>query len=212
MQFENSFLVPVPPEQAWPLLLDVQRIAPCLPGAELTEVLDERHFRGRAKLKVGPVQLAFVGVAELVSRDDTRHEARLVAKGSEGKGRGNASATVDFALRPDGGATRVELKTDLQLVGAVAQYGRGAGLIKEIANQLIGQFADNLRRLIGDSTPAPAEAEVGQAAATAAPAPAARSPQTAPARDNAISGLSLFWAAMRAIVGRWLRGLFGRGR
>ena len=212
MQFENSFLVPMPPEMAWPLLLDVARIAPCLPGAELTEMVDASHFRGQAKLKVGPVQLAFAGAAELVSRDDARHEARLGAKGAEGKGRGSASATVDFALKPEGDATRVELKTDLQLVGAVAQYGRGAGLIKEIANQLIGQFADNLRRLIGDSTPAPAEAEVGQAAATAAPAPAARSPQTAPARDNAISGLSLFWAAMRAIVGRWLRGLFGRGR
>jgi carbon monoxide dehydrogenase subunit G len=210
MQFENSFLVPMPPDETWALLLDVRKIAPCLPGAELSEVADERHFRGQAKVKVGPVQLSFAGTAELAGRDDVRHEARLMAKGTEGKGRGNASATVDFTLKPEGAGTQVTVKTDLQLVGAVAQYGRGAGLIKEIANQLIGQFADNLRRLIDESAVAAAEE---RQARPATPKSSPASPPLSPSgQDNAISGLSLFWSAFRALFGRWMRDFLGGRR
>ena len=155
MKFDNAFVVPVPVEQAWPLLLDVPSIAPCLPGAELTEVLGPQHYRGRALLKVGPVQLAFEGEAQVVDIDDAAMTARVLAKGSDKKGRGNASATVNFAIaeHPDG--ARVNVTTELSLVGAVAQYGRGTGLLKAIADQLIGQFAKNLdaalRGASGDS-------------------------------------------------------------
>ena len=144
MKLDNTFVVPIPVEQAWPLLLDVPLIAPCLPGAELTEVLGPQHYRGRALLKVGPVQLVFEGEAQVVHIDDTAKTARVLAKGSDKKGRGNASATVEFAITEHSDGARVNVCTELNLVGAVAQYGRGAGLLKAIADQLIGQFANNL--------------------------------------------------------------------
>ncbi|MCC7345915.1 MAG: SRPBCC family protein, partial [Variibacter sp.] len=133
MQFENTFTIAVGPEEAWPLLLDVPAIAPCLPGAEITEALGERKFRGRATVKVGPVQLAFAGEAEIVDVDEAARSARVVARGADQKGRGNASAAVTFSLLPDAAGSRVNVVTDLTLVGAVAQYGRGAGLLKLVA-------------------------------------------------------------------------------
>lgn len=148
MKFDNSFTVPVPPAEAWPLLLDVPTIAPCLPGAEITEVLGERKYRGRAKVKIGPVLLTFNGEAEFVMVDDAAQTAKVVARGDDEKGRGSASATVDFALAPDPAGARVTVSTVLNLVGSVAQYGRGAGLINSIANQLISQFAENLGNII----------------------------------------------------------------
>lgn len=148
MKIENSFTVPLTVEEAWALLLDVPAIAPCLPGAELTEVVGPQRYRGRALIKVGPVQLSFEGEAEIVDIDDGARTARVIAKGSDKKGRGNASATVVFALAEHPEGARVDITTDLNLVGAVAQYGRGAGLLKAIADQLIGQFAANLREAL----------------------------------------------------------------
>lgn len=213
MQFDVSFVVPMPPEQAWPLLLDVRRIAPCLPGAELTDVLGDNRYKGRARVKVGPIELSFAGEAELRDIDNQAHTASVVARGAEGKGRGNAAATVRFQLSPDAAGTKVVAITDLQLVGAVAQYGRGAGLIKEIANQLTQQFARNLQASIAaeqsaapapTAESAPASATMPNAAAAPPPPPAAIMP---PPPVQAVSGLSLVWAALRAMVARW----FGRG-
>jgi carbon monoxide dehydrogenase subunit G len=144
MQFENTFTIPVAPDEAWPLLLDVPAIAPCLPGAEITEVLGGRKYRGRATVKVGPVQLAFAGEAEIVDIDEATRTARVVACGADQKGRGNASASVTFSLVPEATGSRVNVVTDLTLVGAVAQYGRGAGLLRLVADQIIGQFARTL--------------------------------------------------------------------
>lgn len=148
MKFDNTFTVPVPPAEAWPLLLDVPTIAPCLPGAEITEVTGERKYRGRAKVKIGPVLLTFNGEAEIVDVDDAAMTAKVVGRGDDEKGRGSASAEVGFALAPDPAGARVNVSTDLNLVGSVAQYGRGAGLIHSIAGQLIGQFARNLENAI----------------------------------------------------------------
>jgi uncharacterized protein len=183
MKFDNSFVVAIPPAEAWPLLLDVPVIAPCLPGAEITETLGPRRFRGRAAVKVGPVQLGFDGEAEIVAVDDAAMTARVVARGAEKKGRGNASATVDFTIESDPAGARVMVVSELNLVGAVAQYGRGAGLMKEIANQLIGQFARNLENLI--------RAAAGEAA-------------TAPVGGTPVSGLGLVGGAIRAAVKRKL--------
>jgi carbon monoxide dehydrogenase subunit G len=186
MKFDNSFVVPMPPAQAWPLLLDVTTIAPCLPGAEIIEVLGARRFRGRAAVKVGPVQLGFDGEAELMAVDDGAMTARVLAKGHERKGRGNASATVDFALTPDPAGTRVAVVTELNLVGAVAQYGRGVGLMKDIANQLIGQFAANLENLIRAAAGEPAT--------------------VVPVAGTPVSGLGLVGGAIKAAVARKLGG------
>lgn len=162
MKIDVSFTVPVPPDRAWPLLLDVPRIAPCVPGASLTEELGDNRYKGKATVKVGPVQLAFAGEASITGIDEAARTARVVAKGADQKGRGSASATADFALVEEEGGTRVNVATEIQLVGAVAQYGRATGLIKDIATQIVDQFAANLRAEIaaenGEGEAAPAAA------------------------------------------------------
>lgn len=185
MKFANTFTVPVAPAEAWPLLLDVPTIAPCVPGAEITEALGERKFRGRALVKVGPVQLAFEGEAEIVDVDDAAMTARVIAKGADRKGRGSASATVDFAVAADAAGARVNVATDLNLVGAVAQYGRGAGLLKLIADELIGQFARNLEAAIGG-----------------APGEQGASPAT---QGRPISGVAVVGSAIRTAIQRKLK-------
>jgi uncharacterized protein len=189
MDLTNTFVIPVPPDRAWPLLLDVERIAPCLPGATLTEVVDPRSFKGRATVKVGPVSLAFDGSARLVDVDETTRTARLEARGNDTKGRGGAQAEARFALAPDGGGTRVTVQTHLVMNGAVAQYGRASGLMQEVANQLVTQFAANLAGQLGDT------------------------PEAAPvaAAENSLSGLGIIGASLRAIIARWFRRLTGSG-
>ena len=184
MQIETSFAVPAPVDRAWALLTDVPRIVPCMPGARLTEVIDARTFRGTAAVKIGPMALSFAGEAKIEEQDEAARRVRVAARGNDTKGRGGAQATLAFVLIADGADTRVDITTDLQLNGAVAQYGRGVGLIKEIANQLVGQFAANL------------QAEIGPAAPDMAP--------TAAAPVVPISGVRLLLAALRALLARWL--------
>ena len=160
IRIENSFVVPAPIEQAWAILTDVPRIAPCLPGAELTEVVDASTYRGQARVKVGPMQLVFKGEARLARVDAARHTSTMSIRGADTKGRGNVQSEMTFALAPEGDATRVAVTTELTLSGSVAQYGRGVGLIKELCNQYAAQFAENLAARIrdGESVP-PGEAK-----------------------------------------------------
>lgn len=204
MQFENSFDVPLPPAEAWKVLLDVPRIAPCLPGAELTETLGPDKYKGRAGVKIGPVNLFFAGEAEIVERDNAAHKAKLKGRGNDTKGRGQASAVVDFALVPAGTGTRVNVVTDLNMTGMVAQYGRASGLMKEIAGAILTQFADNLRKEIERDMPAPAAAE---AAAPAAPAAIASAPpRAAPPSAAPVSAFAILWIALKS----WIGGMLGR--
>ncbi|HTK03015.1 MAG TPA: SRPBCC family protein [Bordetella sp.] len=145
MEFTNTFHVPLPLEEAWQLMLDVPRILPCLPGARLTEVLGDNRYKGSVSVRLGPIRLSFDGQAELVRRDDTSHVAWLEGSGIDPKGRGSARSEFSFALAPaaDGG-TRVTVTTQLALSGSVAQYGRGSGMIAEVASQILGQFERNL--------------------------------------------------------------------
>ncbi|MYZ48193.1 SRPBCC family protein, partial [Propylenella binzhouense] len=167
MQLKNSFDVPLPPDRAWAVLMDIERIAPCMPGAELLETIDPETYRGRVSVRLGPVALTFVGTAKFEAVDAAGRTARVKAQGSDAKGRGGANATVTFGLEPSGAGTRVNVDTDLSLSGGVAQYGRGVGMIQSVAGQLIGQFAKNLKAEI-ESEPAPAAA--GPAAPAEAPA------------------------------------------
>ena len=141
MIISNSFDIPLPPDQAWPLLMDVPRIAPCLPGAELLEALPDNAYKGKVSVRLGPVSLAFAGTAKFEHIDAVARTARLKAQGADQKGRGSAAAKVVFALVAVDGGTRVNVETDLNLSGAVAQYGRAAGMLQEVAQQIIGQFA-----------------------------------------------------------------------
>jgi uncharacterized protein len=145
MEFDNSFDVPLSPAQAWAVLMDIRRIAPCMPGAALTEVVDAQNFRGKIAVRLGPVALAFAGRVQFEDIDEANHSARVKAQGSDDKGRGSANATATFRIEPADIGSRVFIHTDLMLSGAVAQYGRGVGMIQATAAHIIGQFAGNLR-------------------------------------------------------------------
>jgi carbon monoxide dehydrogenase subunit G len=194
VEFDNSFEVPLRPAQAWPLLMDIRRIAPCMPGAEVTEVIDETTYKGRIAVRLGPVALAFAGVIKLEELDGVNYAARVKAQGSDAKGRGAANASASFRLEPSGGGSKVLVHTDLTLSGAVAQYGRGVGIIQATAAQIMTQFAANLKAQIGEETPADV--------------PAADVPtQPSPAAGRPISGFSLMakviWSAVvRLFTGR----------
>jgi uncharacterized protein len=149
MQFQNMFTVPLPPENAWQVLTDVERIAPCMPGAELTEVIDKTNFKGRISVRLGPVALTFDGTVKLEEVDDVAHTAKIKAQGSDSKGRGGAQAAAAFRLQPVAEGTQVVVDTDLILSGPVAQYGRGGGVIQATANQLIQQFSACLKAHLG---------------------------------------------------------------
>ena len=152
MEFTNTFHVPLPMDQAWTLMLDVPRILPCLPGARLTEVLGDNRYRGSVSVKLGPIKLAFDGQAELVRTDEVRHIAWLQGAGLDPKGRGSAQSEFSFALTEAAGGhgTDVTVTTQLQLSGAVAQYGRGSGMIAEVAGHILKQFEENLAESLQD--------------------------------------------------------------
>lgn len=183
MEFDNSFDVPLAPARAWAVLMDIRRIAPCMPGAELTEVVDAQNYRGKIAVRLGPVALAFAGRIEFDSVDDVNHSARVKAQGNDAKGRGSAHATATFHIEPSGAGSRVLIHTELMLSGAVAQYGRGVGMIQTTAAQIIGQFAANLRAQLAQPPAAarPAAIPVVEAPALspAAPLPSEEPPATA---------------------------------
>ena len=200
MEFDNSFDLPLPPDQAWKTLMDIERIAPSMPGAELTEIVDDKTFKGKVSVRLGPVALTFQGTATFEDVDDAAHKATVKAQGADAKGRGGANANVGFHLEPSDAGSSVKIHTDLQLSGSVAQYGRGAGMIQDLASQIIGQFADNLSKQIEADQPA-------ADAAPAAPADTAPPPQQ-PAAPAQVGGMA-FKVLWNQIV-RSIRGLFGK--
>lgn len=188
MEFDNSFEVPLPVAETWAVLTDIERIVPCVPGAELTEVADENNFKGKISVRLGPVALTFAGRATYEERDEQTYSARVKAQGSDSKGRGGANADVTFRLVALGdAATSVEIHTNLQLSGSVAQYGRGVGMISDVASQIIGKFADCLRDQLAGAQLAGAEA--------APEAEAPEVPQAAPVSVTSV-GLRALWNAL----------------
>jgi uncharacterized protein len=208
MEFDNSFEVPLPPADAWKVLMDIRRIAPCMPGAELTEVVDDRTYKGKIGVRLGPVSLTFAGTVKFEEIDDANHRAKVAAQGSDAKGRGAANATAAFHLEPVNGGSRVLVHTNLTLSGAVAQYGRGVGIIQMTAAQIITQFANNLKAQLGPVASVPAavapSVTTAPAASAASPAPAASAP---PPAAKPISAFALAGAVLLA----WAKRLFGRG-
>lgn len=206
MEIRNSFEVPLPPDSAWRVLMDIPRIVQCVPGAELTEKVDERTFKGRVSVKLGPIGLLFNGTAKFEQVNDVAHTALVKAQGADAKGRGGANSTVNFSLLPSEVGSRVEMVTDVALSGSVAQYGRGTGLIQGVATQLVNEFATALRAMLAEEqasgAPARSHSAAGdQADDTAGAASTSQAPMTRP-----ISGFSLL---LRAIWNS-LSGLFGR--
>jgi carbon monoxide dehydrogenase subunit G len=146
LRLENRFEVAAPIDQAWVLLNDVPRVVPCMPGAELTETVDENTWKGVVHVRLGPVAFEFGTDVTRESRDDAARRVVLMTKARERRGRGSAQARIESSLAESEGKTSVEIVTDLTLQGAVAQYGRG--LVPEIAGQLTKQFAANIASLL----------------------------------------------------------------
>jgi carbon monoxide dehydrogenase subunit G len=157
VQLENSFTVPVPIDEAWRVLLDIERIAPCMPGAALDSVTGD-DFTGRVKVKLGPINLTYQGKASFVEKDEAAHKAVIDGRGKDQRGNGTAAALITAQLKAEGDTTRVDVLTDLNITGRPAQFGRG--VMTDVGNKLLGQFADKLAAQLG----------AGDAGAAAAPA------------------------------------------
>jgi hypothetical protein len=196
MEFDNSFIVPLAPAEAWKVLMDIPRIAPCMPGAELTDVIDPTTYKGKIAVRLGPVALSFAGQVKFEEIDDANKRARVKAQGADAKGRGGANAVAEFRLEPVPEGSKVLIHTNLALSGAVAQYGRGAGMIQSMASHMIGQFADCLKARLALESPPRAEAGTDTSVPTrdAAAAPKA-SAQPLPAAKP-ISGFSLLFTVL----------------
>ena len=192
MLIENEFTVAAPVDLLWSYLLDVEKIAPCMPGAELTEVVDDRNWKGKLNAKFGPVSLSFAGTVVMEERDDTAHRVSLAAKGMEQKGKGAANAKVTSWLEPgpSDDTTTVKMQADITLTGAAAQLSRG--LLPEISKKLTQQFADCLQASMGAE---------GAEAAGAAQAP--------PVVAKPVGGIGLGLSAIWSIVSNFFRKLFG---
>jgi carbon monoxide dehydrogenase subunit G len=145
LEIKNSFNVPLPIAQAWVVLTDIERVVPCMPGAELTEVIDTSHYRGKVTTRLGPVTMTFGGTAKFEEIDHAHYRARIKAEGRDNKGRGGVDALITFLLQPDGNTTQVAVHTDLRLSGSVAQYGRGTGMVTDLASHWMAEFAKCLQ-------------------------------------------------------------------
>ena len=182
MELKNEFRVGIPVREAWEVLTDIERIAPCMPGAELYEIEDD-EYHGSVKVNVGPITAQYRGKAHFLERDDSAYKAVLRAEGRDNRGQGNANATITAQLTPDGDGTNVEVTTDLTITGKVAQFGRG--VLADVSVKLLNQFVQCLESdvLVGvsaaaapfaaDPTVATGPPAVAQTAAVAEPAPAA---------------------------------------
>jgi carbon monoxide dehydrogenase subunit G len=179
MEITDSFRVSTPIEDTWKVLLDIEGIAPCLPGAQLQEI-DGDEYRGVVKVKVGPITAQYKGTAKLAEVDEPNRRIVIDAAGRDTRGQGNAKATIVVTMQPEGAGTTVHVATDLSITGKVAQFGRG--VLADVSSKLMGQFVENLERDVlttaggGDTSHAGGPYE--QALETVAPEPAA--PHRAP--------------------------------
>jgi carbon monoxide dehydrogenase subunit G len=176
MKLENEFRVDVPVEEAWRVLLDVERIAPCMPGAQLQEV-EGNEYRGIVKVKVGPITAQYKGAARITEVDDANHRAVIRAEGRDTRGQGNASATVIATLQQDGDGTHVSIDSDVTITGKVSQFGRG--VIGDVSGKLLDQFVACLERDVlspsveSPESPEPARDDVPSGGARTVDAPEA---------------------------------------
>jgi carbon monoxide dehydrogenase subunit G len=183
MKIENSFEVDAPVEEAWALLMDVPRVIPCMPGAELTETVDADRWKANMSVKLGPISLVFATDVTREATDEAARTSKLAANARETRGRGSARATIESRVAKGNGGTRVEVVTELSLTGAVAQYGRG--LVQDVAGQLTKQFADCLAQQLS-------------------------SPSATPAQSQPVSGVRVGLASVRSALARLVRRLMRR--
>ncbi len=211
MLIENAFTVAARVDDLWAYLLDVERIAPCMPGAELTETVDERTWKGNLRAKFGPVTMSFAGTVAMESRDDLAHRVELKARGMEQRGKGAADATVTAWLEPGevDGRTTVKMQAEIVLTGAAAQLSRG--LLPEISKKITQQFADCLQAGMAAAAPVtegpPPSSEGPPPLAEGAQVPRTPAP---PVASRPVGGLRLGLSALWATVRNFFSKLFRR--
>lgn len=198
MKLEHSFEVEAPVAQVWEALIDVERVAPCLPGAQITG-REGDAYAGVFTMKLGPVTAAYAGRLELEQVDAAAHRVTMRGDGSDKRGKGSANATIASALTADGATTRVDVTTDLTLTGQLARFSRG-GMIEDVSNRLLGEFVTNLQSSIVAPTSAPGE-DGPAATAAAAPAP----PASEPIRGVRLV-LEVLWGRVKRAFARSSRG------
>src|SRR5437879_9877640 len=217
MQIENEFDVAAPPDRVYAFLLDVNEVVHCMPGAELGEVVDRDTFKGRVRIKVGPITVAYNGTARISEKDDAARRAVLSADGRETTGPGSARATATMTVAESAGGSTVKLLTDYTVAGRVANFGRG--VMEDVSRRLMSQMADCIKAHLEASeadgpeaeahaaAPPPTEAPSETVAARPEPRPAAAA-VSPPAAAKPVNALSLFFSVL------WdrLKRLFGGGR
>ena len=209
MKLDQSFEVKAPLDEVWSALIDIERVAPCLPGAEVTEAGDGGEFKGTFSVKLGPTTAAYNGTLKMENVDEATHTATMLANGSNRRGQGGAKATIVSRVREaDSGGTHVDIDTDYTITGPLARLGRG-GMIQDVSNRLLREFAACLQRnLEASQAPAPQAAPESGAPQPASEGAAPQSaPAPAPAPAKPVSGLSLFFGALLDRLKR----LFKRG-
>ena len=208
MKLEQSFEVRAPVERVWETLVDIERVAPCLPGAEITEAAEDGTYRGTFSVRLGPTTAAYRGELNMEDLDEDARRVVMRASGQDKRGQGSAKATIVSTMRAEGDVTTVDVETDFTITGRLARFGRG-GMIEDISNRLLREFADCLQAKI--EAPPAAEPSVLDAVLAATPEGAAAAPPAAggsraPTTAKPIGGFSLFF---RALLDR-LRRLFRR--
>jgi carbon monoxide dehydrogenase subunit G len=209
MKLEHSFQVAAPLERVWEALIDVERVAPCLPGAEITEAGEDGTYRGTFSVRLGPTTAAYRGQLSMEEVDESAHRAVMKASGQDKRGQGSAKATIVSRMRQEGDATTVEVETDFTITGRLARFGRG-GMIEDVSNRLLRDFSECLQKTIEASGATPEAAAAGGPEPShpvgASPTAAGPSPAAPPApRAKPVGGFSLFFRALLDRIRRALR-------
>jgi carbon monoxide dehydrogenase subunit G len=209
VKLEQSFEVRAPVERVWETLIDIERVAPCLPGAEISEAGEDGTYRGSFSVRLGPTTAAYRGELNLEEVDEAGRRVVMRASGQDKRGQGSAKASIVSTMHEEGEVTRVNVKTDFTITGRLARFGRG-GMIQDISNRLLRDFADCLQQKIEAppaAEPTPVDAVLAATPEGAAAAPPALGGSKAPTTAKPIGGFSLFF---RALLDR-LRRAFRRG-
>jgi len=217
MQLENSFFIQAPPDRVFAYLLDPHNVVGCVPGAELTEEVDAVTFKGKVKIKVGPITVAYSGTARMLDRDDAARTAVLEGEGRETTGPGSGRGKATMSVVPEGDGSRVNVVTEFTLTGRVAQFGRG--VIQDVSKRMVGQVADCIQSNLQATEPAPSElptqavadsvVEAG-AETDAPPSPPPPPPPVQRVTASEINAAALVWSMLGGYVtdpGFWDAGI-----
>jgi hypothetical protein len=199
MQLENSFKVGAPPSRVFAYLLDVNKIVGCVPGAELAEVVDPTTFKGKVKIKVGPITVAYSGTARIVGRDDANHAATLEAEGRETTGPGSARASAKMTVEADGAGSTVKIVTDYNVAGRVAQFGRG--VMEDVSRRIVNDMAACIKSNVEAAEPGASGGEAAPSGPGAAPVSTTAAVATSKPVNAFGLLFSVFWARLRGVFG-----------